>query len=133
MKKFLEILKNNVEWVVLTILLLIVAIVCLACLYGKCHKSSKTLQRDYELVVAENENLIAENSTLYEEIGNLQAEDSLCHEANKSLAQACDQLRRKCDSLQAHPRVQKVVVNPPKAKTTRPLPARTGGYPNLDW
>ena len=135
MEKFLEFLKKNVEWVVLTILLLVVAVVVLACLYGNCHKSSKALQHDYELVVSENESLIAENSTLYEEIGNLQAEDSLCHEANKSLAQACDQLRRKCDSLQTAKRT----VRPTPVRRTTPVARRSQPqrqprqYPDLDW
>lgn len=132
MEKFVNFVKRN--WVVILVWVVIVALAFLAIILI-CKKEAKiaNLQKENAALTREYRTLQYRDSLLMEDYNALYAEDSICSAHNQELSRACDELRRKCDSLQAHPRV-KTVVNPPKAKakTTRPRP-RIGGYPPLDW
>lgn len=132
MKKIWNFIKNN--WVVLAIAVVLVAVGIIATVHiCKQERELKVLQEDYNSLASEYNSLVIADSLLLEDYEALLAEDSICNSLNQELAQACDGLRKKCDSLQAHPRVRRVVVNPPRTRTTKPRQTRTGGYPALDW
>ena len=132
MKKFFNYIRANWVWMLCAIIMITLAIIAIVVICKKEAKNTE-LQREYNALARDYNDLARKDSILFEDYLALQRIASICCSANDSLSKALGDLRRRCDSLQAHPRVKRVVVNPPKTKTTKPRHTMTGGYPQLDW
>lgn len=132
MKKFFDYIRANWAWLLCTIVVIALAIIAIIVI---CKKEAKNveLQREYNALERDYNNLARKDSILVEDYLALQRIDSICCSANDSLSKALGDLRKKCDSLQL---AKRVTVHPVKKHPVTPRrsqPQRQHQYPVLDW
>jgi len=132
MKKFFNYIRANWVWMLCAIIMITLAIIAIVVICKKEAKNTE-LQREYNALERDYNNLARKDSILVEDYLALQRIDSICCSANDSLSKALGDLRKKCDSLQL---AKRVTIRPVKKQPVTPRrsqPQRQRQYPVLDW